>query len=92
MSKVDALPLQYMRYNFTNVHWIFITFSLNGSHRNEGYDDVKIYTLNEKEKGEKEDLSLAPRMSYYFIHKEVQIFCQVFQIKDVFILLHLMFL
>ena len=30
-------------------------FSRNGSHRNEGYDDIKIYNLNEKENGEKED-------------------------------------
>ena len=30
-------------------------FSQNGSHRNKGHDNVKIYILNKKEEGEKED-------------------------------------
>ena len=52
MSKVVAL-LCNMCHNFTNFHSIF--FSPNGSHRNKDYNDVKIYILNVKEEGEKED-------------------------------------
>ena len=56
MSKVFSL-LCNMCHNFTNIHSIFMIFSLNGSHRNEGCDDFKIYIFNEKEKGKKESLS-----------------------------------
>ena len=44
-----------MCHNFTNFHLVFIYFSPNGSNRNEGYAYVKIYILNEKKMGEKED-------------------------------------
>ena len=54
MSKVVALLCKNC-HNFTNFYSISIIFSPNGSHRNEAYDDIKIYILNEKEKGEKED-------------------------------------
>ena len=54
MSKVVALLCKNC-HNFTNFHSISIIFSPNGSYRNEAFDDVKIYILNEKEKGEKED-------------------------------------
>ena len=54
MSKVVALLCKNC-HNFTNFHSIPIIFSPNGSYRNEAYDDVKIYILNEKEKDEKED-------------------------------------
>ena len=54
MSKVVALLcMKVMLCAITSP--IFIIFSPNGSHRNEAYDDVKIYILNEKKKGEKED-------------------------------------
>ena len=58
MSKVVEL-LCNMCHNFTNFQPIFIIFSPNRSHRNEAYDDIKIYILNEKEKGEKEDQKFA---------------------------------
>ena len=54
MSKVVTLLCKNC-YNFTSFYSISIILSPNGSHRNEAYDDIKIYILNEKEKGEKED-------------------------------------
>ena len=41
-------------------------FTPNGSQINEAYDDVKIYILNEKKKGEKEDqkFTTPPKIHY----------------------------
>ena len=52
MSKVVAI-LCNTYHNFTNFHSISIIISANGSHEIEAYDNVKIYILNEKEKGDK---------------------------------------
>ena len=69
MSKVVALLCKNC-HNFTNSYSISIIFSPNGNYRNEAYDDVKVYILNEKEKGEKEDQKFTTSRNQIFCRKK----------------------